>query len=234
MGPSRRAGDAPDADAEDIARRFAWFGKLPSAGDFVSRRMPYAVRQFWDRWCADGMDALKASSGASGLDVWGATPKWAFLLPGQPGVPTGQLGVFAPSCDRVGRIFPFIVVAPLVPDQQSVLVDRAAALGLAWGEAVGQAQAARLGIDALDAGLHAALAETLAGEPDEDDDDDRTTLPLGIDPAPAPLPWPRLSRDFDMRGSQSYWWSVPPTATGYQARLHHGPLMTLHFLDLCR
>jgi type VI secretion system protein ImpM len=216
-----------------IANRFAWFGKLPSAGDFVSRRMPYAVQQFWDHWCADGMDALKAASTATGLAVWGGTPKWAFVLPAQPGVPTGQLGVFAPSCDRVGRVFPFIVAVPLVPELQSMFLDRAALLGLAWGRVVTRAQEARLGLEAIDAALDAALAETLAAEL-VDDEDDSATLPLGIDPGPSSLPWPELSLDFDLHGSQSYWWSVPPATTGFQTRMHRGPLKTVLFLDLCR
>jgi type VI secretion system protein ImpM len=216
-----------------IAKRFAWFGKLPSAGDFVSRHMPYAVQQFWDHWCADGMDALKAASTATGLGVWGGTPKWAFVLPVQPGVPTGQLGVFAPSCDRVGRVFPFIVAVPLVPELQSMFLDRAALLGLAWGRVVAQAQEARLDLEAVDAGLDAALVETLAAEL-VDDEDDCATLPLGIDPGPSSLPWSELSRDLDLHGSQSYWWSVPPATTGFQTRMHRCPLKTVHFLDLCR
>jgi type VI secretion system protein ImpM len=220
-------------DREEPARRFAFFGKLPSAGDFVSRRMPYAVQQFWDHWCAEGMEALKAASTATGLQVWGGTPNWAFLLPEQPGVPTGQLGIFVPSCDRVGRVFPFVVIVPFVPDQQAVFLERAASLGVAWGQIVTHAQQNRLAIEAVDAGLHAALAETLAIEL-EDDDDERTTLPMGLDTRPSSLPWPELSRNFDLHGSQSYWWSVPPAMTGYQSRTHVGPLKARHFLDLCR
>jgi type VI secretion system protein ImpM len=235
MAPSTSPfGEASDTDLHaTLARRFAWFGKLPSAGDFVSRRMPYPLQQFWDQWCADGMDALKASTSATGLQVWGGTPQWAFLLPVQPGVPTGQLGVFAPSCDRVGRVFPFVVTAPLMPDQEAALVERAGLLGQVWGQVVTQAQENRLSLDAVDAGLHAALAEALATEP-EDGDDDATTLPMGLEPQPSGLPWPELSRHFDLQGAESYWWSVPPPSTGYQARTHTGPLNTLQFLDLCR
>jgi len=126
---------------------------------FVSRRMPYAVQQFWDGWCAQGMDALKASSTATGLQVWGGTPTWG-MVPAQPGVPGAQLGVLAPSGDRVGHIFPFVVAAPLVPKQQAVLLERAALLGVAWGDVINRAQEARLGIDELDAGLHVAYAES--------------------------------------------------------------------------
>jgi type VI secretion system protein ImpM len=251
--PGRNSKRAADPQA-GIASRFAWFGKLPSAGDFVSRRMAYPVQQFWDHWCADGMDALKAGSTATGLHVWGGTPIWAYVLPAQPGVPIGQLGVFAPSCDRVGRVFPFIVAAPLVPEQQAELLDRAPMLGLAWGEVVALAQQNRLAIDAVDDELRAALANTLAGESVNDADadrttfpphldDDRTTLPQALDdertafPQGADtsfLPWPELGRHFDLQGSESFWWSVPPASTGFQCRVHKGPLKTLHFLDLCR
>lgn len=220
---------------EAVAERFAWFGKLPGAGDFVSRRMAYPLQQFWDHWCAEGMDALKAGSPASGTAVWGNTPHWAFVLPAQPGVPAGQLGVFAPSCDRVGRVFPFVVMAPLLPREQAALLDRAGWLGHAWGEMVARAQESRLGVEAIDEGLHAALAETLAKPVEQDEDDDgETTVPGGLEPDPGKLPWPELNRDFDLHGPASYWWSVPPSRTGFQSRKYTGPLRTTHFLDLCR
>ena len=222
-----RPPELPDA----IAQHFAWYGKLPGAGDFVSRRMPYPVQQFWDKWCADGMDALKAGSAATGLTVWGGTPKWAFVLPAQPEVSTGQLGVFSPSCDRVGRIFPFVVSVPLVPGQQTHLLDRAALLALTWAQVVSQAQATRVGIEALDAALLAALARTLATEPMKSTDDD-ATLPPDINPSS--LPWPDLSSNFDLDRSESYWWSVPPRSTGFRFRMQIGLLNTSHFLELCR
>ncbi|MDB5946133.1 MAG: hypothetical protein JWQ33_1159 [Ramlibacter sp.] len=212
---------------------FGCFGKLPGAGDFVSRRMPHAVQQFWDGWCAEGVDAMKAASPASGLEVWGATPAWGFVVPAQPGVATAQLGVLVPSCDRVGRVFPFLVVAPFGTDLQPVMLDFAAQLGLAWCEAVTLAQEAKMGIDAVDARLQAALADTLAIEPAQDEDEDEgATLPLGL--SPPSLPWPDLGHTFDPGGSESYWWSVPPADTGFQTRVHTGPLRTVHFLDLCR
>lgn len=210
----------------------AWFGKLPSAGDFISRRMLYAVQQFWDRWCADGMDALKAGSNVSGVAVWGTTPKWAFVLPAQPGVHMGQLGVFSPSCDRVGRVFPFIVSVPVVEGQQGALLERAGVLGPAWAQVIAQAQEDRLGIDAVDASLQSVLAETLAADPPRQDDDDESTLPRGIDPST--MPWPDLRYSFDLYGAQSYWWSVPIASTGFQSRVHTGSLKSSHFLDLCR
>jgi type VI secretion system protein ImpM len=224
-GPS-----SPDPQGS-AAQGFGWFGKLPGAGDFVSRRMPYAVQRFWDEWCAQGVDALKAGSSASGTQVWGRTPTWGFVIPAQPGVETAQLGIFVPSCDRVGRVFPFVVAAPLRPEVQAPVLDLAAQLGLAWCEVVAMAQEARLGIEPVDGGLQAALSETLAMNP-APEDDGMSTLPLGL--GMPSLPWPHLGRTFDPLGSQSYWWSVPPASTGFQSRTHVGPLRTGHFLDLCR
>jgi type VI secretion system protein ImpM len=221
---------ATDDGHASLAPSLAWFGKLPSAGDFVSRHMPYSVQQYWDRWCADGMEALKASSSASGLEVWGSTPCWAFVLPAQPGIATGQLGVIAPSCDRVGRIFPFIVTAAVPSGLQALLLSRAALLGLAWGRVVAQAQETRQSIDLVDSGLQAALAQTLSTQPMEDGDGE-TTLPRGINPSS--LPWPQLGQNFDLQGNYSHWWSVPPNSTGFQSRTHTGNLNTMHFLSLC-
>ncbi len=208
---------------------FFWYGKIPGAGDFVSRRMPYALQQFWDRWCAAGMDALRAGNNASGWEIWRGTPKWAFLLPAQPGIAFGQLGLMAPSCDRVGRNFPLLVTAPLVDSGAEALLPRAANLGLAWSDVTSQAQLGRQGIDVLDARLESALVDVLANEPAMDDGD--RTLPSGMNPSI--LPWPNLEATFDLHGVESYWWSVPPASTGFRARTHIGSLNGMHFLELC-
>lgn len=208
---------------------FSWYGKLPGAGDFVSRRMPYALQQFWDRWCAAGMEALKAGNTASGWEFWRGTPKWAFLLPEQPGIPFGQFGVLAPSCDRVGRNFPFLVTLSLLPDNIASLLPRVASLGLAWCDAISQAQLGRQGIDMVDARLESALADALATGAEADDAD--RTLPHGMNPSI--LPWPNLVNTFDAQELESYWWSVPPVSTGFRARTHLGALNGMHFFELC-
>ncbi len=208
---------------------FAWFGKMPSVGDFVSRRMPYPLQQFWDHVSAAGMEALRAGSHASGWDVWRGCPMWAFVLPAQSGIPLSQMGVWAPSCDRVGRNFPFLVTLPLPNDRLGAFLPHAASLGLAWGEVIAQAQMARQGIEELDARLQAALAEVLT-RPADGDDSERT-MPGGM--SPTVLPWVDLHSSFDAQGSESYWWSVPPAMTRFRARTHNGALNGLLILGLC-
>jgi type VI secretion system protein ImpM len=208
---------------------FAWYGKLPSAGDFISRRMPYPLQQYWDRLCASGMESLRAGSNASGWEVWRGCAKWAFILPAQPGIPLSQIGVWAPSCDRVGRNFPFLVTLPLPNDRVTAFLPYAAMLGLAWGEVIAQAQMARHSIDEVDSRLQQALAEVLAS-PASAEDSERT-LPQGMNPAS--LPWSDLASSFAGGDSESYWWSVPPAMTRFRARAHSGTLQGMFFLGLC-
>lgn len=94
-----------------------WHGKLPSLGDFASRRLSSAFVEAWDGWLAAGLLALKQADPDGWLDAYLASPSWRFLLmpgvlPGEPGA-QGWAGVLMPSVDRVGRYFPFSIVQPL-------------------------------------------------------------------------------------------------------------------------
>ncbi len=207
---------------------FAWYGKLPGAGDFVSRRMPYDLQQFWDSWLAVGMESLKERRPVNGWAVWGAMPKWGFLLPCQPGLPIAQLGVLAPSCDRVGRVFPFLATTAVVADNIGTVLPRAGAIGLAWSKVIAEAQASRSQIEAVDLRLADALSTTLAEACPTPDGE--VTLPQGA--SPASLPWPGLAETFDIGGAESFWWSVPAASTGFRAKTHHGPLNASQFCGL--
>jgi type VI secretion system protein ImpM len=94
-----------------------WHGKLPSLGDFASRRLDAAFIDAWDSWLAAGLLGLRERNPAGWLDAYLASPSWRFLLmpgvlPGAAGA-QGWAGVLMPSVDRVGRYFPFTIVQPL-------------------------------------------------------------------------------------------------------------------------
>ena len=98
-----------------------WHGKLPSLGDFASRRLTPGFLAVWDTWLAQGMQHLRQRDAAGWLDAYLASPTRRFLLmpgvladpsPGEPG-PPAWAGVLMPSVDRVGRYFPFTIVQPL-------------------------------------------------------------------------------------------------------------------------
>ncbi len=94
-----------------------WYGKLPSLGDFASRRLGADFVEPWDLWLGEGLAAQRETLGEAWLDAYLQSPVWRFVL--LPGViaslaPQRPLaGVLMPSVDRVGRYFPLTIVATL-------------------------------------------------------------------------------------------------------------------------
>lgn len=100
-----------------------WFGKLPSLGDFASRRLPAEFVEVWDDWLAQGLSDWRAADPAW-LDAYLAAPAWCFVLgpgliakgaPGRGARPPGPAwaGILMPSVDRVGRYFPLTLASPV-------------------------------------------------------------------------------------------------------------------------
>jgi type VI secretion system protein ImpM len=117
-----------------------FFGKLPAAGDFVSRRLPPGFVRFWDRWASRHL--------VPRLDE-----ALCFLLP-------GCTGVAVPSADRAGRRFPLTLAAVPPPGDDG---PEAATGWYAELSALGRAAAAgALDVDALDARLRALPCPPLA------------------------------------------------------------------------
>jgi type VI secretion system protein ImpM len=100
-----------------------WYGKLPTLGDFASRRLDAQWVAQWDDWLAQGLSALR-EAGDEWLEHYLASPPWCFvLMPGVMADATSVMadaagsqacaGVLMASVDRVGRYFPLTLVAPL-------------------------------------------------------------------------------------------------------------------------
>ena len=102
--------------ADDLT---GWYGKLPSLGDFASRRLPPAFVEPWDDWLASGLAAWREQAPDGWLAGYLASPSWRFVL--MPGVLGGAAsaasaawtGVLMPSVDRVGRYFPLTLARTL-------------------------------------------------------------------------------------------------------------------------
>ena len=90
----------------------AFYGKLPSEGDFVTRRLPWEFTSVWDDWLQQGMQASREALGARWLELYLSAPIWRFQV--APGVcgPMGWRGLFFASVDRVGRYFPLTLAFP--------------------------------------------------------------------------------------------------------------------------
>jgi type VI secretion system protein ImpM len=90
-----------------------FFGKLPSRGDFVSRRLTREFVDVWDDWLRRAMAESRASMGDAWLESYLTSPIWRFaVMPGICG-PNGYVGLMMPSIDRVGRYFPLTVASRL-------------------------------------------------------------------------------------------------------------------------
>ena len=94
-----------------------WYGKLPTIGDFASRRLAADFIEPWDTWLAEGLAAQREDLGDAWLAAYLASPTWRFVLMSDVleglSPPRALAGVLMPSVDRVGRYFPLTLVADL-------------------------------------------------------------------------------------------------------------------------
>lgn len=115
-------------------------GKLPGAGDFVSRGLPTGFAAFWDRWATRHLAPRRGDWPAGGLRL--------VLVSGG----RSAVGVVVPSEDRVGRRFPlagFAIASHLPP---SDALDRWCNAAFAvLTEAAGEAASPDVLLDRLEA-----------------------------------------------------------------------------------
>ena len=90
-----------------------FYGKLPSHGDFVRRRLTGSFVDLWDSWLQSAVAQSKEQLGANWLEIYLGSPLWRFIF--TPGVcgPDMLAGVLMPSVDRAGRYFPLTMAVSL-------------------------------------------------------------------------------------------------------------------------
>ena len=124
-----------------------FYGKLPSHGDFLQRRVADGFVSRWDAWLQDCLVGSRDSLGERWLDTYLTSPAWRFCAaPGAIG-PSGMVGVMVPSVDRVGRYF-YITIAAALP--AGVLPGSAATRAAAFFDAAEQLAIEAVSSDALD------------------------------------------------------------------------------------
>lgn len=96
-----------------MSERWGWTGKLPSSGDFISRRVAAEFRIPWERWLESVIVASRANLGGAWQQRYLCAPAWRFVL--APGAlsTSGWAGVMVPSVDCVGRFYPLTLVSGL-------------------------------------------------------------------------------------------------------------------------
>ena len=102
------------------------YGKLPSHGDFLRRRVPDDFVGVWDAWLQASIAASRSDLGSEWLNLYLTSPAWRFCCDAGVCGANACAGVMVPSVDRVGRYFPLTLVWS-VPDGVTPLPSRAAA-----------------------------------------------------------------------------------------------------------
>jgi type VI secretion system protein ImpM len=168
-----------------------WFGKLPGLGDFASRRLPPPFVRGCDEWLQDMLAAARDALGTAWFDEhYLHAPPWRFWI--GPGLLGSRCwaGLLAPSVDRVGRQFAFIVAEATARPPHGLATALAAR---AWFGAIEALQRRLLG-DHLDSdGVERAFA---------------AVAPLARDAAAdeAQQLAHELLRPFPSRAPCSIWW----------------------------
>lgn len=199
-----------------------WYGKIPAAGDFVSRQLPYPLVRAWERWMQNGLSQLQQTSPDMLPRHYAVAPIWNFILPAGLGFDCVQMGSLAPSCDRVGRYFPLLAVMQTPLDQfDGALLDRAGPAYQQMGNTLLAAIRHGHSPEHLDAQLATVPTRpqpTAAGA-DILDILQAPASARGLSPA-----WPDLSLYFDAAGVTSFWWTHQGDGSPLQSQAHTGEL----------
>lgn len=104
-----------------LQQGLGFYGKFPSLGDFVSRRLPRSFIDPWDEWLQSGLLDSQQQLGEKWLSTFLVSPIWRFAIsPGLCG-DSAWAGIMMPSVDRVGRYFPLTLVKSIAVNEMSVL-----------------------------------------------------------------------------------------------------------------
>jgi type VI secretion system protein ImpM len=86
------------------------YGKLPTHGDFLRRRVADDFVAAWDPWLQECLADSRRVLGEKWLSIYLTSPVWRFALGPHVCGAAPAAGLLVPSVDRVGRCFPFALV----------------------------------------------------------------------------------------------------------------------------
>jgi len=90
-----------------------YYGKLPTYGDFIQKRLPQDFINVWHQWLQTGMLAAREREPENWLSYYLNCPTWCFVLSAGVCGEQAVAGVTIPSVDRVGRYFNFTLACML-------------------------------------------------------------------------------------------------------------------------
>lgn len=209
----------------------SWYGKLPSAGDFLQRRFPDALQRQWSHWFQLGLLNWQHEADSTPERKFGSAPVWNFVVPPMLGGQQVQMGCLLPGRDSVGRQYPVCALLAVNPSAWS---PRQLALSGDWYQQLGRTLLHGVknsySPEQLDQAL-LAIPATQAVEPEIRSD---ILDVIGYDgDGESTLGWLQAAECFDPQRQTSFWWTN--RCDGYPLYTHvhsgnfTGQLFTLLF-----
>lgn len=198
-----------------------WYGKLPSAGDFLKRRFPEALWQQWTHWFQVGLLNWQKNEEQrpEGDRQFDAAPVWNFVVPPMLGSQLVQMGCLLPARDNVGRQYPVCALITFSP--QSWTQPQLALAG-EWYQQVGRtllhAVRNRFTAEQLDQALLLIPAPALPVSETRSDILDV----IGYADQPSTLSWRQASDCFDPQHYTSFWWTNQTDGYPLYTHVHSG------------
>jgi type VI secretion system protein ImpM len=96
---------------------FGFWGKLPSRGDFVGVGLSKPFVSAWDIWISASLAASQSAMGEDWQPAWMEAPVWNFSASAGCFADDPVSGLWMPSVDRAGRMFPLLIAAECSCDQ---------------------------------------------------------------------------------------------------------------------
>jgi type VI secretion system protein ImpM len=224
----------------------AWGGKLPSMGDFIWSNGRTPLRLQLDNWLMTGMQQIRSTLSDSWESSFDQAPMWNFIVPANVLGPECVAGCISPSCDRIGRRFPFAITYGLSARHLSKVMDTVPGLlsqtGFLLFHSIRRQWPRETLVTLLDQALLNWKASVLPAErkdsvifnvlAKEDDSTHSDTATIAFDRFSS-LPWSNVEDSLIVGSTTSFWWTngaggAALKAFTYGTRLD-GALMTWLF-----
>ncbi|WP_380180324.1 type VI secretion system-associated protein TagF [Kalamiella sp. sgz302252] len=203
------------------ASTIGWYGKLPSAGDFLRRRFPEALTSQWGQWFKVGLlNWQRAVERQEIRHPFSHAPVWNFVVPPLLGSQLVQMGCLIPGRDSIGRCYP--LCAQRFFTVQSWSAQRLAEAG-SWYSVLGgtllHAMRNSYAAEQLDRAL---LTLPALADPDPAKSDILDII--GYDDSFCTLSWQQAANCFSPQRYSSFWWTNQADGYPLYTHVHSGNL----------
>lgn len=198
-----------------------WYGKLPSAGDFLQRRFPEVLLRQWSHWFQVGLHAWQ-QEGELNQEVtrqFSRAPVWNFVVPPILDSQFIQVGCLLPARDSVGRQYPVCALCRFTEAEWS---PQRLSMSGEWFNVLGRTL------------LHGVRAHYTAEQLDQA----LTAIPAPPDPASErrsdildiigygdninTLGWQQVADSFAPQRHTSFWWTNQADGYPLYTHIHSG------------